>query len=168
MRWLLFTLVAVCLYVSTPPAIASASGIQMQFCNRSSAPVNVAVGYHSSGPNDTPNSTILTGPFVSIGWWSIAAGACHNFDNPFSARYMFWYGFTPLNVFPKLAWTTNGIDYFCVANFMGTTAHAFTYEDENASQSACISRATPDGVNIWETVRKVDLNVNPLVNFDGT
>jgi uncharacterized membrane protein len=168
MRWLLFALVTVLLYVSAPQAIASASGTPMQFCNRSSAPVNIAVGYHSSGPNDTPNSNVLTGPFVSIGWWGIAAGACHSFDNPFSARYMFWYGFTPLNASPKLAWTANGIDFFCVANYLGTTAHAFTYEDENASQAACQSRANQDGANIWESVRKVDLIVNPLVNFDGT
>jgi|SRR5580658_3601923 uncharacterized membrane protein len=169
MRWLLYALVTVLLYVSTPQAIASASGTPLQFCNRSSVPVNVAVGYHSSGPNDAPNSTVLTGPFVSIGWWAIAPGACHSFDNPFSARYMFWYGFTPQYVVPKLAWTTNGgSDFFCVANYNVTTAHAFTFEDENASPLTCQGRTTQDGANIWQNVRKVDLVVNPLVNFDGT
>jgi uncharacterized membrane protein len=168
MRWLLFAFVPALLFVSVPPAVASAAGIQLQICNRSSAQVNVAVGYHSSGPNDTPNSSILTGPFVSIGWWAIAPGACTSFNNPFSARYMFWFGFTPMAAFPKLAWTTNGDDFFCIANNNGTTAHAFTFEDENASAATCQSRTTQDGANMWVSVRKVDLLVNPLVNFDGT
>jgi hypothetical protein len=168
MRGWLFALVTVFLYVSAPQAIASAAGTQLQICNRSAATVNVAVGYHSSGPNDAPNSSMLTGPFVSIGWWSVAPGACRSFNNPFSARYMFWFGFTPLGVVPKLSWTTNGDDYFCIANFNGTTAHAFTFEDENASQAACLSRSTQDGADLWQSVRKVDLDVNPVVNFDGT
>jgi hypothetical protein len=45
----------------------------------------------------------------------------------------------------------------------------YTFEDENASQAACVSTSfyPTIGHNLWVTVRKVDTEVNATANFDG-
>jgi uncharacterized membrane protein len=147
---------------------ASAAGTPLQICNQTSEHINVAVGYHSTGVNDAPNSNVLTGPFVSTGWWRVEGGKCMTFANPFGARYMFWYGFSPtggLNA--TTPWATNGLDNFCIANIHGPQAHGFTLEDENASQTVCAGSRTADGPNEWVSVRKVDIVVNARVDFNG-
>jgi uncharacterized membrane protein len=155
------------------PHRAAAEGTQLQICNRSSVELtDVAVGYFSTGTNDTADT--LTGPFVSTGWWSIAAGACSSFRNPFGARYMFWWGLQSgvVNSGGNV-WTTNGSAHFCIPNVYGPggSVPSFTYEDENESEAACESGYSTDpklGHNIWVPVRKVDLDVDATVNFEGT
>ena len=155
----------------------AAAGTQLTICNHTSTGLDdVAVGYHSSGVNDT--AAILTGPFVSTGWvGEIAAGRCQNFANPFGARYMFWWGAVPHGInFARSVWSVSGNDYFCIPDIYGSgsqsgdIADTFTFEDQNASKAACeSSSANPKiGPNVWVPVRKVDVDVNPMVNFDGT
>ena len=50
---------------------------------------SIAVGYFSSGINDKEN--LLSDRFVSRGWFNLRAGQCETLDNPFNARYMFWW-----------------------------------------------------------------------------
>ncbi|MGH7715347.1 MAG: hypothetical protein ACREML_05040, partial [Vulcanimicrobiaceae bacterium] len=162
--------------MSTPflfSAPVSAAGTPLVICNRSSAPLlDIAVGYYSSGVADT--STALSGPFVSTGWSTgLLPGQCRNFANPFNARYIFWWGAARGGINTSgSVWATNGNDHFCVPNVYGPTSNlskTFTFEDENESQTVCESKsANPTvGHNLWVTVRKVDLPVNPTVDFDG-
>jgi hypothetical protein len=138
---------------------------------------DVAVGYHSTGVNDTPGSGILTGPFVSTGWTSeIAPGRCVNYANPFNARYMFWWGAVANGInYARTVWAVSGDNSFCIPNIYGSgsqsgdIARQFTFEYENVSKAACESgSANPRiGPNLWVPVRMVDLAVNPTVSFDG-
>jgi hypothetical protein len=157
----------------------AAAGTPLTICNRTSMPVeDVAVGYHSSGVNDAAGSRILTGPFVSIGWvGEIAPGRCQNFANPFGARYMFWWGAVSNGInFARTVWPVDGDDHFCIPNIYGSGSQeadmtkTFTFEDQNASEVACESGSTNPkvGPNLWVRVRKVDLDVNPIVDFSGT
>jgi hypothetical protein len=147
---------------------ASAAGTPLSICNQSAAHINVATGYHSSGVNDMPNSNILSGPFVSDGWTRIEPGECSTFANPFGARYMFWWAFSPASGLNAVsAWATNGVDHFCIAGIHVPAPHAFTFEDENRSQTTCESTSTGDGPNVWVSVRAVDLMVNSTVYFTG-
>jgi uncharacterized membrane protein len=175
-------------------APASASATALNFCNRTADPVNVAVGYYSPGVKDPPDHSILTGPLVSRGYWTVKPAQCQTFENPFGARYMFWFGWS--NGFNEHGQTFNGrgqaseiaqmrvkpsADSFCVGNYWGP-AHSvpsFTFEDENASANACEpvdeGQASADasavlvfGVKpIWVSARKVDTSVDPTVNFTG-
>jgi uncharacterized membrane protein len=56
-----------------PAAPVGASGTELHFCNHSPYTVSIAVGYHSPGAYDT--GTVLTGPFVSTGWFVFPASA---------------------------------------------------------------------------------------------
>ena len=177
MRVLGVTLALGILFFSTAgrtvePALAA--GTPLVICNQTAGTLSdVAVGYHSTGVNDAPGSRILTGPFVSTGWVRILHGQCATFANPFNARYMFWWGAVAGGInAPGTVWNASGDQSFCIPNVYGATADmssSFTFEDENVSQSACESgRANPRvGPNIWARVRKVDLEVNAQVNFDG-
>jgi uncharacterized membrane protein len=135
------------------PGNASA-GTPLAICNQTSEGLTVAIGYHSSGVNDTAGSNILTGPFVSRGFWTVNPGKCQQFDNPFNARYMFWFGISKSG---KI-FDASGSDHFCVS------INPFTFEDENVSEDACTHSQT--GVR-WVGVRAVDLMVDPTVNFNG-
>jgi len=161
---------------------ARASGVGLTICNRTSDTLGIAVGYHSPGVDDPADHSVLTGPFVSTGWWHVDAGQCYTFANPFSARYMFWFGFTPnFNGAPILSspdahasnsspqWTTNSDVQFCVTSFFSNPTHvnhmtpSFTFEDENESESACHRSAYA----LWLPARKVDTWVNATVDFTG-
>jgi uncharacterized membrane protein len=171
MKWLSTALIAlsVATLAVASPRPASAAGIQMTICNQSSAQLTVIVGYHTTGVNDQPGSNVLTGPFVSQGFWKIDPGKCIPFANPFSARYMFWWGVNHagLNEYGAV-WYTSGSDQFCIPNVYGSGNSSFTFEDENASEAACEKgHFSPNGANLWVNVRKVDLLVNPTVTFTG-
>src|SRR5215469_2685216 len=170
---LLLITCALVMMVALSPVRAAADGRQLQICNQSSAELNnVVIGYYSRGSNDTQDT--LSGPFVSIGYWSIAAGKCASFANPFNARYIFWWGHQNgiMNTSGGADWTTNGGRHFCIPNVHGPAGIAlssFTFEDENESEAACEASYGPDsavGHNIWVPVRKVDLEVNPTVTFN--
>lgn len=148
---------------------ALAAGTPLNVCNQTSTNISIAVGYFSSGPNDT--NTELTGPFVSTGWWVISAGQCQNgIANPFAARYMYWWGFYDGGA--DHLWNDDTTDYhFCIPNIHSNSATipGFTLEDENANEGACVNAAAADpfGANQWITAREVDMDVNPTVYFNG-
>jgi uncharacterized membrane protein len=154
-------------------APVSAAGPGLTICNRTSDLLGVAVGYYSPGVGDPADHSILTGPFVSEGWWSVASGQCATATNRFGARYMFWYawsksvnnqetGIEPLSI--ATPWTTNGTDNFCLPTYFNVDkVRTFTYEDENAGYAACHQLTN----HIWVPVRKVDTAVNPVVQFTG-
>ena len=156
--WLL-TLALVASGFGFSAAPASASGTPLHLCNHSEYRIDVAIGYHSSGPDDTGN--MLTGPFVSRGWFIIEPGNCISIDNPFAARYMYWTGFRK----GAFLWDTAD-SHFCIPT--GTPAPRFTFERQNESEDACVS-ATPLGptANMWIATREVDVSVDPDVDFDG-
>ena len=162
------------------PRPAPAAGTQLNICNKTSVVLFVTIGYHSSGVNDVAGSNVLTGPFVSRGFSQVAPGKCEGYANPFSARYMFWWGHNEIGLNgirdiysdPKYTygpWMTNGNDHYCIPNIYGPNfIEGFTFEDENASQAACVSgHASQNGPNLWVSVRAVDLLVDPTVNFTG-
>lgn len=140
---------------------ALASGTPLHLCNHSEYRINIAVGYHSSGPGDT--GEILTGPFVSRGWWILEPGECVSLTNPFSARYMYWTGYR------QGAFLWNDADsHFCVPSTISKPPR-FTFERQNESEDACVSSdpLSPNGPNQWLPTREVDVSVDPDVDFDG-
>jgi uncharacterized membrane protein len=146
------------------PALAYSSA-PLTICNKTSEGVVVAIGYHSPGVNDPADRSVLTGPFISRGWKEIAPGECHDFSNPFSARYMFWFGWGKKDGgidIGKLAESHTDTSDFCTNNFAADgNVPAFTYESENESETAC---KQVDG--FWVAPLVVDTWVNPIVNFD--
>ncbi len=155
------------LVAGTDAARADPTASPLTLCNQMSDNLRVAVGYFSSGINDTKNQ--LTGPFVSRGWSVITPGQCQTFDNPFSARYMFWYAWAHgLNdnedaIIDK--WKSSDF-HFCVTDYFsvaGGTSAAFIYEDENAI-SVC---SWGHGDNLWVIPRKVDTAIQSRVDVTG-
>lgn len=164
---------------------ARAIGGPMTFCNRTANEMGVAVAYHTPGVNDSADHAVLTGPFVSQGYVHLQPGSCRTFDNPSSARYMFWFAYSSaLNTSPGLIgmMSSTGVVHpqysFCVRRFFVSNAQelvpAFTYEDENVSSAACYQAGgrtdgppASDGDTLWVTGNKVDLLVNPNVDFTG-
>jgi uncharacterized membrane protein len=161
---------ATVLLASANPASA---GTNLTICNKTSAVLHIAVGYHSSGVNDSADSKVLTGPFVSRGFTSTAPGKCDFFTNPFSARYMFWWA-TDQDVLNAgmTVWAGTNEDHFCIPNTrMAGPIHPFTFEVENRSEDACTHSQTSTTAatsnNSWVRVRRVDLMVDPTVTFYG-
>jgi hypothetical protein len=173
MKSVLFCCLAVAVAAFASPAVATPTSAPLNICNRSPAQISVAVGYYSPGVGEQKD--ILTGPFVSRGWFGIAAGTCRTLENPFNARYMFWYAFghglnDHQDDMPFL--TAKFIKYhFCINNYFGTEGAPtpdFVFEDENASYEACgTNDFKGDPKNWWVTTRMVDTWVNATVNFDG-
>ena len=164
-------------FVVANTAPAAAAGVAATFCNHTKTFLNVAIGYYSTGVADAPNSPVLTGPFVSRGWYPMAAGKCTSADNPFNVRYMFWW---PVqndalcatvscynNPAPGVGWAGVGNAHFCIPDIYGpNTATKFTFEDENVSLADCQNgQQNRNGNNIWVPVQRVDLAVDPVVNI---
>lgn len=133
----------VAVILAAAPASAQASK-GMTICNQSSYPLATAIGYHSPGVNDPADHSLLTGPFVTRGWLRIEPGACHTFENPFNARYMYWYGWTypDHNTLTKPVTgeatsasvaMTNPLAW-CVKAYLDDPS-AFTYEVENTKSN---------------------------------
>jgi len=149
--------------VAATSSKAVAAGTSLTVCNQSSTEIDVAVGYHSSGPNDT--STLLTGPFVSVGWWVIPAGKCTSMANPFAARYMYWSGYLRGG---DWLWTA-GDYHFCAPHLGGPSMPTYTFESQNASDDACTGATAYDsfGANTWIAAREVDVEVNATATYTG-
>jgi uncharacterized membrane protein len=144
-------------------ARASATAPPLHICNRSQYEVTVAAGYPSSGPDDHDN--LLTGPFVSLGWWVLEPGECVSVPNPFSARYMYWTGYKTEH---GLFWN-DGDAHFCVPN-TAVAPPRFTFERQNESEDACVNSAAyaSGGPNQWVPARQVDVSVDPDADYDGS
>lgn len=178
LRASLFICLLSVLFLAPPRRASAASGTGLTICNQTAAVFSVAVGYYSRGLRDTADT--LTGPFVSRGWWTIKPRQCIVADNPFNARYMFWWGYSPRGDL----WTSPGIvlpamaeyhaRWFCVPNTHGAgVPPSFTMEDENTATDSdghrCYNAAPADsdGPNEWVLPRKVDTEVDATVQFTG-
>jgi uncharacterized membrane protein len=151
---------AMALFAHPAPAKAATA---MTICNRTADPIYASYGYFTSGVDDSPGSNVLTGPFVSQGLWTIAPAKCVTLSSNFNGRYMFWwaYSLTGLNTHGSV-WSTNSNVHYCMPDVnRDGPIKAFTFEDENASSSAC-TRSSTDGIaNAWVPVRKVDVVRSP-------
>jgi uncharacterized membrane protein len=176
----LATSAAACLFALVSAAPAQAYSSQpLTICNKTSAVLGIAFGYHSPGVNDPADHSLLTGPFVTIGWKTLDPGACGTFDNPFNARYMYWFG-TSKDFHDNIMAVGNETYYaspqerFCVTNYFsstrGTTVRNFTFESENVKDPSGMSASDAcqgAGDNLWVRFRSVDTWVNPTVDFTG-
>jgi len=157
---------------SAAPAAAYTSA-PLTICNKSPVTLNVAIGYHSPGVDDPADHSVLTGPFVTRGWRAIEAGACYTFQNPFDARYMFWFGWSTQYNNNAIAVGTitspqGDPTRFCITDYFEPTVPGFTFEAENVKDptfqtDACRS----SGKNNWVSFKMVDTWVDPTVNFTG-
>lgn len=154
--------------VDSDVAQAAPSASPLTLCNQFSDRIRVAYGYYSSGVHDTDN--MLTGPLVSRGWWYVEPGQCQTFDNPFNARYMYWFAWAhgindSLGAIQN-ARTSSDL-HFCITNYFGTgTTYGYTFEDENADAASC-DRVTSPSSALWVVPHKVDTAVAPTVNVMG-
>jgi len=155
------------------PAFAYSSA-PLTFCNNKARirDVNVAFGYHSPGVNDPADHSRLTGLFVSRGWWVIKPGECKTLENPFDARYMFWFAATAgtnddaSTVLPMR--NADVSEHFCINNYLsGADVPEFTYEDENESADACDKDGSIQAHNLWVTPHMVDTWIDATVEFTG-
>src|SRR5689334_16816836 len=87
------SVIAMLTALTSSPALAYSSA-PLTFCNKTDNKVFLAVGYHSPGVNDPADHSLLTGPFVSRGFFAVESGNCITEPNPFDARYMFWFAFS--------------------------------------------------------------------------
>lgn len=155
-----FAIIAM-MFAEADAALADPAASPLTLCNQMPDHIRVAVGYFSSGVNDTKN--VLTGPFVSRGWWPIQPGECQTFDNPFGARYMFWFAFSIgfNDSQAAIADARASSDFhFCVTDYFQAAAHLFTYEDENVAAASCDQA----GTNLWVTPRRVDTFIQSRVD----
>ena len=162
--WTMFAVLSAATLVISVPAAAEPPTAPLNFCNRTSEEVDVAVGYYSSGIHDEQSSNVLTGPFVTRGWWGVSGGQCQSFANPFDARYMFWF---PIQ---RTARTHIPVDDTAnPARHMCISGASFTFEDQNVSIDTCHAdpaATTSAGVR-WVVGHKVDTEVDPNVSFTG-
>jgi uncharacterized membrane protein len=166
-------IVAAMLVLFIPVSASAYTSAPLTFCNQMSINVSVTTGYHSPGVGDPADNSILTGPFVTTGWYQFAPGECAALANPFNARYMFWFGMNNQFMNSQRAQTIvrdqNLPDSFCVPNYFNiANVPSFTFEDENKSPAACgDTDGAPQGHNLWVHPRTVDTWVNATVNFTG-
>lgn len=164
--------------VMAAPAWAQTS-TGMTICNQSPNAVTTAIGYHSPGVGDPADHSILTGMFVTRGWLRIEAGACHTFQNPFNARYMYWYGFdshrNPSGPSTSADTAMTNPLVWCVNNYWYINA-PFTYEIENSKTNDSenvvnhcnfSNSAATDFTGYWVYFNLVDTWVAPRVNLTG-
>jgi len=177
------TLVAAVLALLSPTSALAYTSAPLTICNQVVFKLAVAYGYHSPGTNDPADHSLLTGPFVSQGWRTVEPGACATFDNPFGARYMFWFvakmfgSGDPYDDAGVAAIRNAGVpDHFCVNNWMHSTGdtgapvystpvNAFVYEDENVSADTCDKNVNLFAHNLWVIAHPVDTWVNATVNY---
>ena len=176
-RMILLPLLGAAVAMMRPTMAHAYSSAPMTFCNKTNTQVGIAIGYHSPGISDPADHSVLTGPFVSRGWWTIAGGQCQTIDNPFGARYMFWFGMAVggLNSDPSVVAGMHNHstpESFCTNDpFLQGAHNAFDFENENVSASACDAAGgnapATYGKTLWVTARRVDTWVDPTVNFTG-
>ncbi len=142
---MLFALLGAALVPSSAAAYQSAP---LNFCNNSTERVTVAVGYHRPDAADPDDHSLLTGPYVSKGWYQVVAGTCQTIDNPFDARYMFWFAWSKgfHATAASIGAAAGDPADFCVSDYLiPGQLPDFTYEDENVSREACGGRPRPPG-----------------------
>ena len=156
---------------SATPAVAYTSQ-PLTICNKSPVTLHVAFGYHSPGVDDPADHSVLTGPFVTRGWGTVEPDTCHTYENPFSARYMFWFGFSTQYNNNAIAVGTitspqGDPTRFCVTDYFNP-APGFTFEAENVKDPTFLTDACRSaGKNIWVSFAMVDTWVDATVNFTG-
>ena len=174
MRFTLTAFAAAVMLLAALSPVSAQESKPLTFCNKTSVKVYLTIGYYTAGVNDTEK--VLTGPFVSRGYWSAEPGACQTLENPFQARYMFWFGFNipsegRFNSDDFSVYLMSSADapiHFCVPNIFEGVTSSFTFEDENASLQACQRTTYKNGYsNMWVIPRKVDTWVDAAVNFTG-
>ena len=172
-------LACVLLALLTPTSAFAYSSAPLTVCNKVNFDLSVAYGYHSPGVNDPADHSLLTGPFVSRGWRTVPVGQCVTIENPFNARYMYWYVATVNGMFgdddPVAMRNASGRQHFCVPNYVypsggnapaySVPTSAFVYEDQNQSADACDTSVTPVAHNFWVTARETDTWVNATVDY---
>jgi uncharacterized membrane protein len=152
------------MFAGANTASANPAASSLTLCNQMSDHVRIAVGYFTSGVNDSGN--VLSGPFASRGWWRVEPGQCQTLDNPFNARYMFWFAFANGLNDDQAAIASARTDqklHFCITNYFTAQVPGFTYEDENTSMAACDQA----GSTFWVVPRKVDTFIESSVNITG-
>jgi uncharacterized membrane protein len=160
--------VLACVLSALSPAspVRASAAPPMVICNQMTERIEIVHGYHTTGVNDTPGSNVLTGPFVSKGFQIIEPGKCATFDNPFNARYMFFWAASHTTIDNHTPFTSNSSDGFCMPQiYRGPVVHSFTFEDENASPAACAASQFEGYANVWVAARPVDVLVSPTVNL---
>jgi uncharacterized membrane protein len=162
------------IFMSANSASAQTSA-DMTICNQSPDQVSIAIGYHSPGVNDPKDHSLLTGPFVTRGWLKIDTGACHTFQNPFGARYMYWY---PLKAHPDGSGVVAPVDAmknplaWCIQDYWDSD-QPFTFEIQNIKDEHTpyfVNNCSPfggDPKGYWVIFSLVDTWVVPKANFTG-
>jgi uncharacterized membrane protein len=156
-----------------PSSALAYQSAPLNFCNNTSGLAAVAVGYKSPGVNDPADHSLLTGPYVSRGWFQIAAGTCQSLDNPFGARYMFWYawskGYNDKEFDVVSDNKFDGLNAFCISDYFAADISGsvpdFTFEEENVSIRECGAGLHHSPETLWITPHMVDTWVNPSVTF---
>ncbi len=172
-------LVVAILSLSMSTSAFAYSSAPLTVCNQIAFKFILAYGYHSPGVHDPADHSLLTGPFVSRGWRTVEPGECVTLENPFDARYMYW--FVGLDGDPwfrddsdVLAIRNADVPHFCIDNYMwpsgqgpiyAVPAPAFVYEDENESAAACDKDTSRFAHNLWVPAHEVDTWVNATVNY---
>ncbi len=165
--------------LATPSSAFAYTSAPLTVCNKVNFKLILAYGYHSPGIHDPADHTLLTGPFVSRGWWSVEPGQCTTLENPFGARYMYWFAAGamggPMSDSDVLAIRNADVpQHFCIDNYIypsgpGVPAYtadaaAFVYEDQNVSAAACDPNASMQAPNLWVAAHEVDTWVNATVD----
>ena len=174
MRFGLGVAVTLLIAIGTSAPASAQMSAPLTICNKTDAPVIVAAGYPTLGVDDGPNHNLLTGPFVTKGWGTIAPGACHVIENPFKARYMYWLGFSTkltsddaeIQVGTLVKPPAGGANLYCIPKFENGTG-PFTFEDENVRPSDQGDPCEASGKNMWAQFQPVDTWVSATVNFTG-
>ena len=153
------------------PAAAQTSQ-PLTICNKTDVPLNIAAGYPTLGVDDGPNHNLLTGPFVTKGWGTVAPGACSTVENPFNARYMWWFGTSTkfnssLAAAGSIVKPPMGVNLYCIPNVFDHSSGPFVFEDENVRPTDQGDPCEGSGQNVWVTFRPVDTWVSATVNFTG-
>ena len=99
----------------------------------------------------------------------MAPEACQVFDNPFNARYVFWFawgkGYHDTEASIDAMGSSHAPGAFCVSDYMKSgSIPSFIYEVENASNEACGSAPQ---YGWWIVPQMADTWINPTVNFTG-
>lgn len=174
-------LVAAVLALLAPTSAVAYGSAPLTVCNKINSKLILAFGYYSPGVHDPADHSLLTGPFVSQGWRSVEPGECATLENPFGARYMYWFAASalgnPMSDSDVLAIRNANVpSHFCINNYIyakgdGATpaftvpAAAFVYEDQNESAVACDKDTTMMAHNFWVGAREVDTWVSATVDY---
>ena len=111
-------------------AVPNIAHAKLQFCNKTNAPIEAAVGYREA-EKDSPNK------WIAEGWWRIEPNQCATvYDKPLNQRFYFGYAHSlaPQNTedYAPRAW--DGKYMFCVKGA------AFKLESPDGGGRDCVER----------------------------